>query len=82
MSLEAKLAIIREAAAKRFAPDVAATMEAATQRVRESGILERVIKPGATAPDFALEDQNGRVVALSTLLASGAVVMSIFRGFW
>jgi hypothetical protein len=29
-----------------------------------------------------LNDQTGQVVALSALLASGPVVLSVFRGFW
>jgi hypothetical protein len=82
MSLEEKLAALREATAKRLRPEMQAIMHDATERLRASGILQRVIKPGAKAPDFVLDDQNGRAVALAGLLASGAVVLSVFRGFW
>lgn len=82
MSLEKKLAAIREASAKRLPTDARAVMHSATERLRGSGILERVIKPGTRAPDFTLADQNGRAIALSGLLAAGAVVVSVFRGFW
>jgi hypothetical protein len=82
MSLEEKLAAVREAAAKRIPPDRLAIMHDATERLRHSGILDRVIKPGARAPDFTLNDQNGAAIALSTLLAAGPVLMSVFRGFW
>jgi hypothetical protein len=50
--------------------------------LRRSGALDRVIKPGAKAPEFTLNDQNGAAVTLSTLLAAGPVLMSVFRGFW
>ena len=82
MSLEAKLAAVREASAKRLRPELRAVMHDATARLRGSGILDRVIKPGAKAPDFVLNDQHGSAVALAGLLASGAVVLSVFRGFW
>ena len=82
MSLEEKLAAVREAAAKRIPADRLAVMHDATERLRGSGILDRVIKPGAKAPDFTLNDQNGNTVTLSLLLGSGPVLMSVFRGFW
>ena len=82
MTLEAKLAAVREATAKRLRPELQAIMHGATERLRGSGILDRVIKPGAKAPGFVLNDQNGHAVALAGLLASGPVIMSVFRGFW
>jgi len=82
MSLERTLATMREAAAKRIPPEMHAIMLDATERLRGSGILDRVIKPGAKAPDFVLNDQNGHAVALAALLASGPVVLGVFRGFW
>ena len=82
VSLEEKLAAVRESAAKRIPADRLAIMHNATERLRRSGILDRVIKPGARAPDFTLNDQNGAAVTLSAKLATGPVLMSVFRGFW
>lgn len=82
MNLEEKMAAVREASGKRLPPEVQATMKSATIRLRESGILDRVVKPGAVAPDFTLDDETGTPVALAALLAKGPVVVSIFRGFW
>ena len=82
MSLEEKLAAVREASAKRMPPERLAIMHNATEQLRGSGILDRVIKPGAMAPDFTLNDQYGNAVTLSALLTAGAVLMSVFRGFW
>ena len=53
-----------------------------TERLRRSGILDRVIKPGTAAVDFTLDDQNGHAVTLSALTARRPVVLSVFRGFW
>jgi hypothetical protein len=82
MSLEAKLAATREMSAKRIPPALQTVMHDATEQLRGSGILRRVIKPGTRAPEFALHDQHGQLVTLSTLLAAGPAVVSIFRGFW
>ena len=82
MIFEEKLAAVREGAAKRIPPDRLAIMHNATEQLRRSGILDSVIKPGAKAPDFVLNDQNGNPVALSARLSSGPVLMSVFRGFW
>ena len=82
MTLEAKLAATREASAKRLPPELRAIMEGATVQLRGSGILDRVIKPGAMAPDFTLDDQHGEPVSLAALHAKGPVVLSVFRGFW
>jgi peroxiredoxin len=37
---------------------------------------------GALAPDFELANQHGQVVRLSSLLDTGPVVLSFFRGEW
>ena len=82
MSLEEKLATIRDGSAKRIPPERLAIMHRATEDLRVSGILDRVIKPGAQAPDFTLDDQNGSPVTLSAVTARGPVLISVFRGFW
>jgi hypothetical protein len=82
MSLEDKLGAVRDASAKRMAPERLAIMHRATEDLRSSGALDRVIKPATKAPDFTLNDQNGNPVTLSALTARGPVVMSVFRGFW
>ena len=82
MTLEAKLAATREASAKHIPPALQTVMHDATEQIRGSGILDRVIKPGTKAPDFALNDQNGQMVVLSSLLTAGPAVVSVFRGFW
>ena len=82
MDLGAKLSATREASAKRIPPDIQTIMHGATTELRGSGILDGVIKPGATAPDFTLDDENGVPVHLAALLVKGPVVVSVFRGFW
>jgi peroxiredoxin len=40
------------------------------------------LKVGDTAPDFTLPAAGGETVRLSTLLASGPVVLTFYRGAW
>jgi cytochrome oxidase Cu insertion factor (SCO1/SenC/PrrC family) len=43
--------------------------------------LERV-KVGQPAPDFALEDVNGKSVSLSDFRGKKSVVLVFYRGYW
>ena len=54
MSLEDQLAKLREASAARMPEEVRAAMGKATQDLRDSGIMDSVIKIGDTLPAFAL----------------------------
>jgi cytochrome oxidase Cu insertion factor (SCO1/SenC/PrrC family) len=40
------------------------------------------IKPGERAPDFTLEDQDGRAITLSSFQAHAPVVLVFYRGHW
>lgn len=82
MSLEEKLAQIRDGATKRIPAAALATMHAATETLRNSGILDGVIKVGQPLPPFALVNADGVEVSSEDLLARGAVVLTVFRGHW
>jgi hypothetical protein len=82
MSLEEKLAAIREMGKSRQPPEVRAVMHRATEDLRASGIMDRVAKVGASAPDFTLPNQAGQAVSLSALRTRGPVVLSFYRGRW
>ncbi len=43
--------------------------------------LERV-KVGTEAPDFTLEDQDGKPVTLSSYRGKKSVVLVFYRGYW
>jgi cytochrome oxidase Cu insertion factor (SCO1/SenC/PrrC family) len=40
------------------------------------------VKVGDEAPDFTLEDQDGRPVTLSTYRGKKSVVLVFYRGYW
>jgi hypothetical protein len=82
MSLEDKLAATRAAGAGRIPADRQAIMHRATEDLRKSGILDRIVPVGTQAPDFELANHDGRRVSSTELLAGGPMVLSFFRGSW
>ena len=82
MSLEAKLAALRAGAAARIPPEKAAIMHRATEDLRKSGILDRIVAVGGRMPSFELDNHDGRRVSSEDLLAGGPLVLSFFRGSW
>jgi hypothetical protein len=82
MSLADKLAATRATSEKRIPPDRAAIMERATEDLRRSGILDRIVKVGSPAPAFELTSHDGRRIDSAELLAAGPMVVSFFRGSW
>ncbi len=63
-------------------PERLAISEQAVADLFASGIEERILPIGATAPEFALPDASGRLVRSSDLLALGPLVVNFFRGRW
>ena len=82
MSLAETLRGVRDASAKRIPPEKAAIMHGATEELRRSGIMERVIKVGDPLPAFALPNAYGQAVRSADLLAKGPLVLTFFRGAW
>jgi hypothetical protein len=82
MTLEERLASIREQAKTRVPPEVRAVFQRSIEDLRRSGIVERVARVGAPAPDFTLPDAAGQPVSLAALRARGPVVLSFYRGRW
>lgn len=82
MSLEEKLAKIREGAVERIPAAAREIMHNATDALRNSGILDGVAKVGDPAPAFALVNTQGNTVRSEELLARGPVVVTFYRGVW
>jgi peroxiredoxin len=56
--------------------------ERAVEELFASRIEEEILPVGAQAPEFALENFDGRTVRSSDLLALGPLVVKFFRGRW
>lgn len=82
MTLKETLDDLKAKSRGRVPEETRAIMERAVADLRASGILDRVVKVGRPAPDFALPDTAGRLVSLAELRARGPVVLSFYRGRW
>ncbi len=82
MSLADKLSAMRAASAGRLPADKQAIMHRATENLRRTGILDRILPVGGRMPAFALANHDGRRVVSDDLLAGGPLVLSFFRGSW
>jgi len=69
---------------RRLVPaDRLAVSEQAVTELFNSGIEDRILKPGARAPEFELQDaSSGKMVHSADVLALGPMVLSFFRGRW
>lgn len=63
-------------------PDVAEALDAAAQKILNSGILELAPTKGDRAPDFTLPNAAGIPYRLSDGVARGPVVVTFYRGSW
>lgn len=82
MLLAAELDAFRGAFMTKAPAEIRAAMERADSELLASGILDRALKSGDTAPDFTLPSSDGQIVSLKDLLKSGPVVLSFYRGGW
>jgi hypothetical protein len=63
-------------------PEKIAVMHRATDDLRRSGILDRVLKPADPAPEFTLPNSQGKQVSSAELLRPGPIVLTFYRGVW
>lgn len=82
MSLREKLDAHKAKSSAGRSPEVAETLRRATEELRASGIMERVLKAGARAPQFVLPNAQGTVISSAELLRNGPLVVSFYRGHW
>jgi hypothetical protein len=82
MSLKVKLDKIKEGFKTKAPQDAQEIMHRATEDLKNSGIMDHVVKVGDKAPDFTLKNTEGQDVSLSTLIGDGPVVLTFYRGKW
>jgi hypothetical protein len=82
MGLQDKLDEYKKRFLEKAPPEAVAVIQGATEDLKNSGILDKVLKVGEPAPEFSLPDENGNLLELKGLLAQGPVVISFYRGQW
>jgi peroxiredoxin len=63
-------------------PQQLEAMQRATAALVATGQAQRALKAGDSAPDFVLNDPDGKPVSSRDLLAKGPLVVSFYRGVW
>src|SRR3984957_20057578 len=63
-------------------PEALASMARATASLIASGQAQRALQAGDKAPEFTLNDPDGKPVSSRALLARGPLVVSFYRGVW
>lgn len=82
MKLQERLNAIKAEFEKKAPPEKLAIMHHATEELRKSGILERVVKVGDRMPEFVLPNARGEKVSSAELLRRGPLVVTFYRGVW
>ena len=82
MSLQDKLTAMKDKFEAKMSSDTLTIMHRATGDLARSGIMDHILKVGASAPQFILPDQEDRLVNSAALLAKGPLVINFYRGVW
>ena len=82
MTLQEQLDQIRAGAKIRIPEANRAIMRNATERLVQSGQLEKALKTGDPAPDFVLADTTGTFWDSIALRSKGPLLLTFFRGHW
>ena len=82
MKLQDQLDAFKANFEKQAPKEVLAIMHKATDDLRKSGILSRVLQTGDTMPEFELENAQGMRVRSKDILAKKKMVLCFYRGKW
>ncbi len=82
MNLQDQLNQYRANFEKNVPPEILEVMHRATADLRNSGILEKVLTVGDTAPEFELENTRGERIRSKDILSNRLMVLTFYRGKW
>jgi hypothetical protein len=82
MSLQEKLDAYKAGMTKKTPKEALDIIHRATEVLRNSAIMEGVVKVGDPAPEFELHNIAGELTRLKDLLSEGPLVLSFYRGKW
>lgn len=82
MTLEETLSQMRDKFGKMLPAEPAAVLDRHIDFLRHGGAVGQILKSGARAPAFTLQNQTGDDVSSVDLLKRGPLVLSFTRGGW
>lgn len=72
----------KELISKYVPPEIHAVHARAVAELKARQIAANILPVGAKAPQFELQDHNGKTIRASDLLAKGRLVLCFIRGRW
>ena len=81
-SLQQRLDAIRKGFEKQAPPEALEIMHRAARELADELARHPGLGIGDAAPSFALPDQDGNTVDSAALIASGPLIVTLFRGDW
>jgi len=82
MSLREDISKLIEQSSKNIPPETLNIMSADTERLKQSGIIDKNLKIGDKIPSFSLPNVKGETITSAELLNRGPLVLSFYRGGW
>jgi len=82
MTLQERMNARKEAFERTLPAERRNIMHRATEDLRSSGILDRVIKVGSPIPEFVLPNTRGDNISSAELHSRGPLVLTFYRGVW
>lgn len=82
MSLREDISKLIEQSSKNIPQETLNAMSADTERLKQSGIIDKSLKTGDKMPSFSLPNVKGETISSAEFLASGPLVLSFYRGGW
>lgn len=82
MSLKEELGKLKEQSSQDLPQETLSVMAADTERLKQSGIVDRSLKAGDKLPSFSLPNIKGNLISSAELLKKGPLVLSFYRGGW
>ena len=82
MALQEKLDRLKAGFEAKAPKDALEIMHRATDELKSSGIMDRVLKIGDKAPEFELKNADENLIRSKDLISGGPLVLSFYRGRW
>ena len=82
MKLQDELQALRDNVMQSIPAETTYILAGSMKEIEQSGISDRVLKTGDTAPAFSLPDVHGNMISSQELLEQGPLVISFYRGGW
>jgi peroxiredoxin len=82
MTLKEQLQELAARSKAKMPEQTTSVMKNSLDEIQKSGVIDRALKVGQRAPDFALPNAKNKTISLKEILAKGPAVVSFYRGGW